>query len=491
MKILLLIILFSFIANLCFAEKIQTKTVYIEAVQGTVENTKAMTDGDPSTGVHFTTGNFGLKVVLDLGSGYEIDHVTFINGKEGVNWLRDLQISAFPPKGFGIEGSREQENMIKPLGRPINLNHNGDAKTEITLPKGIVGRYIYFYVAGGDENAFLNEIEVYGKYNKPERHLLYWYNDFEQLKNEIPYLQEIGITDIYIDNIETGFPQTNSNLNFDDLEKTGVLKALKDAGIRYWIDEHGCFCTLVNSLESLRDDISWRTTIREMEEVYSKAKKLGFTGIMFDAENYMGPLNIRPEFTDHFTPWSFEEEWGYGGAYYQRGLQVGKVMSETIGPNFINLYEARIYADRNDCRQGHYWFLKGMYDAGVTNIRIATEQTYGAGKGELKSSDSADFLTSWFRHPDETVEKIWEAYPFISGVIPGFHPWNCRLKKGMYLPEYLKEQIEEAQVNAPAFWLYNEGNPYAGNPTKTLDQSWCQEMGVTGEDYIKVLKETK
>ena len=163
MRIILLALILTIIPLICFSEKISTKTVYIQAVQGALDNASALTDGDPSTGVHFTTGNFGLKVVLDLGSGYEIDHVTFTNGKEGVNWLRDLQISAFPPKGFGIEGSREQENMIKPLGRPINLNHNGDAKTEITLPKGIVGRYIYFYVAGGDENAFLNEVEVNGK----------------------------------------------------------------------------------------------------------------------------------------------------------------------------------------------------------------------------------------------------------------------------------------------------------------------------------------
>ncbi|MBQ7256717.1 MAG: hypothetical protein IJS60_03375 [Abditibacteriota bacterium] len=491
MKLLLLITILFFIGSLCYGEKIPTKTLYIEALQATIDNAKALTDGDPLTGLLFINGNQGLKTVLDLGAGYEIDHITIINGEEGINWLTDLQISAFPPKGFGIEGPREQEKMIKPLGRPVNLNHNGSAKTEITLPKGVVGRYIYLYLAGGGETASVNEIEIYGKYNKPERHLLYWHTDYDQLKEEIPYLQEIGITDITLDYVESAFPQTNTNVGFNYLEKSGVLPALQKAGIRYWMDEHEAFCTMITSTESLNDETLWQTTIREMEKVYSKAKELGFTGIMFDAENYMGPLPIRPEFTDHFTPWSFEEEWGYKGAYYHRGYEVGKIMSKTIGPNFINLYEARLYADRNDCRQGHYWFLKGMFDAGITNIRIATEKTYGAGKGELKSDDTLDFITSWFCHPDEEVEWIWRSYPFISGVIPGFHPWNTRLKKPMYLPEYLKEQIEETQVNAPAFWIYNEGNPHAGNPIKTLDPDYCKEKGVNPEDYIKVLKETK
>lgn len=490
------ILVLLFVSSGVFAsEKINVKMPYVLAVQGGLENPEALIDSDPKTVATFNLGNFGLKVLLDLGAGYKIDFIRITNGKPGQTlfFLDDCQIAGNPPKGFGIEAPRLQEKMVKPLHRRINLIHGsgGFGVTEIHLPKGMVGRYVYLFINGGGEKVSLGEIEVYGTYNKPERHLLYWPNSYTDVSKGIDYLKEIGITDICLDFVETGFPQTNPNCGFPALDKDGVIKALKKAKIRYWLGEHEAFTTMVTSVNALRDDAKWETTLREMRKIYSKAKELGFTGVLYDAENYQGAIRPKSEFTDHFTSWSFQEEWGYGGEYYHRGYQVGKVISETLGPNFIQLYECRLYADRNDCRQGNYWWLKGMYDAGVTNIRIETEKTYGAGNNEFKIPELPSHLMYYFEYTDSEVERIWEAYPFISGVIPGYHPWNVRVKKPCYLPKYLKEQIEDAQRNAPAFWIYCEGNRLNGDPRKTLDREWCKQNGVTPEEYYDVLKNTK
>ncbi|MBQ0104990.1 MAG: hypothetical protein KBT47_03015 [Armatimonadetes bacterium] len=495
MKIILCLLIFMLCIAISASEKIPAKIVYAEAPGGGLENENALTDGKNDTFASFTNGNQGLKILLDLGKGYNIDYIKIINGKENETlfFLQDLQLSGFAPKGFGTEDKRLQEKMVQVTKRPINLNHGeaGKGETIIPLPKGMVGRYIYMFINGGGEQASVAETEIYGTPNKPERHLLFWSNDYKDLIANLPYLTETGITDIYLDYCETGFPQTNPNCGFAKLIDSGVLPELKKAGIRYWLGEHEAFTTMIESEEALLDDTLWETSYREMEKVYSKAKELGFSGLCYDAENYQGAIRPASEFTDHFTSWSFSSQWGYSGAYYQRGLKVGKIISENLGSRFVGLYECRIYADRNDCRQGHYWWLKGLYDGGVSDIRIATEKTYGAGNNELSIPELPGHLMYWFEHTDQEIQKIWDAYPFISGVIPGYHPWNTRIKKPCYLPQYLEDQIDEAQRNAPAFWIYNEGNPSAGDPRKTLDQAFCKENGINPNDYYDILVKTK
>ena len=145
-----------------------------------------------------------------------------------------------------------------------------------------------------------------------------------------------------------------------------------------------------------------------------------------------------------------------------------------------------MFSDKNDALQGNYWWLKGINDAGV-DVVIAPEKSYGAGNNEIVSSESPH-LHYWFINTAELVNWVYNEYPFIKGVIPGFHPWNVRLGVPMYKPEYLKEQINNATSLTTAFWIYTEGNVKNGDPRLTLNREKCKKYGVIPEDYIDILK---
>jgi len=243
----------------------------------------------------------------------------------------------------------------------------------------------------------------------------------------------------------------------------------------------------------LKDDLSWRTFYRQVRTLYSQLAELGFSGVVFDAEDY-NPLapELRQKyeqelgFADVASSWSFFEEFGYTGAYYRRGLEFGKTFRE-VWPEgkFIQLYEARMYAGKPGCRDGNYWWLRGIADAGV-EIWIATEKTYGAGNGEI--SGGPDYLQRWFVDMNNFIPEAYAAFPMATRIIPGFHPWNTRLRQPLYLSRYLDEQLTLAQELVPAVWIYCEGNPALGDPRLTLDPALCAKFGVTPESYLEVFR---
>ena len=217
----------------------------------------------------------------------------------------------------------------------------------------------------------------------------------------------------------------------------GALKALQERGIRYWLTEHEALTFMVNSPEKLHDDQSWLTTFREMRRIYARARDLGFRGIVYDAEDYEGiPESVREKYkdvADHVCAWTFIEEFGLSGMYYHRGRQTGEAISGVWpGGVLIQLFEARMYDGIPGCRDGNYWWLKGIHDAGV-EIWIATEKTYGAGNGEMAAPDVAEHLVRWFvdRVRCEQCTRIPVRYAGTAG----YHPWNTRTKKPNYLPE--------------------------------------------------------
>jgi hypothetical protein len=153
----------------------------------------------------------------------------------------------------------------------------------------------------------------------------------------------------------------------------------------------------------------------------------------------------------------------------------------------IQLYEARMYAGVPGCRDGNYWWLKGIHDAGV-EVWIATEKTYGAGKGEFAEPGTLDHLTRWFVQMPEFIRNAHYAYPFASRILPGFHPWNTRTKRPNYKPEYLDEQVEKARGLSQGYWIYCEGTAHGGDPRDVLDRAVCEKYGVTPEAYLAVLQ---
>ncbi len=452
-----------------------------------VEQPGNVCDGDMTTECQIahdpnTAGDIATAMVLDLQQACVLEALTIVNGQSNpVRWVEEVSVSG------------DGETFRPLLGRRINLPMwRGGDRTAIPLD-GAVGRYLRVQF-GGVRQGGVSELIPLGYPNYPERHVLCWSGNLERdYLAKLDYFErDLGATDLWLDLVETAFPQTNTNSGFDLWVDTGALKALQERGIRYWLTEHEAFTFMVNSPEKLHDDQGWLTTFREMRRIYARARNLGFRGIVYDAEDYEGiPESVREKYkdvADHVCAWTFIEEFGLSGMYYHRGRQTGEAISGVWpGCVLIQLFEARMYDGIPGCRDGNYWWLKGIHDAGV-EIWIATEKTYGAGNGEMAAPDVAEHLVRWFVDPSSFVKRVHEEYPFATRVLPGYHPWNTRTKKPNYLPEYLNEQLEKTRGVARGWWLYCEGNASGGDPREVLDKAACEKYGVTPEDYLAVFQ---
>jgi hypothetical protein len=457
-----------------------------KSLRGTATSPEAVTGG--GQGAFLIKGeNAAARLMLDLGKSSEVYalRITTPPGNHQT-FLTEVSIGSNPTTTRRL------------LGRSTNLPSWKEGGTvDVTLPADTVGRYLALDFTAGYTDGAVSKVELIGRKNIPERHLLYWAGDLDRdYRGKMDYLaNDLGITDIWLDFIETAFPQTNNNASIDTLVESGVLTEFKKRGIRYWLGEHEFFCSLVNSPEQLRDEVRWMTTIRNARAVYSKAKAAGFHGLKMDAEDYDEvPADVKEKYkgdTDHVTGWSFKEEFGYTGLYYRRGLEYGRMLKEVWDCPVIQLYEARIYADKNDSRAGNYWWLKGMHDAGVSDISIAVEKSYGAGNNEIaKDPTCGEHLYRWFIRLPELCDAVQKAYPFARRVIPFFHPWNTRTGAPMYLPKYLQEQLVDATNITTAFGLYLEGNTSGGDPRDVLKADKLAPYGITADDYLDVLKQS-
>jgi hypothetical protein len=324
-----------------------------------------------------------------------------------------------------------------------------------------------------------------GGLRDPERHLLGWASNFQNdYKNKVDYFDKIlGLTDIWIHNVQDAFPTTFIQVGFPALISTGVLDDFADRGINYWLGDHEAFCTMVRDVAALRDDTKWNEVYAKAATIYTQARALGFKGLVLDAENYypVTPETVARYQTngENISSWSFSDEFGADGDYYRRGLAYGNVIKSTWPECIlIQIYEALIYGSN---RQGNYWWLQGIHDAGV-EIWIGTQLTYGAGANEI----AKDYLGRWHVNMSELMTKVQAAYPMASRVLPGFHPWNIRTGQPQYLPKYLTEQMNQAR-NQPGFWLYTEGLSLGGDPREpdNQDAPYWQSYKVTPQEFFQ------
>ena len=459
----------------------ETKTL-----RGEVVSPEALASKESDEDMILKGENAAAALVLDLGQPSEVRSVRIKTPAGSYHtFLREIALGTNP-------------HSVRPmLGRSINLPSWDEGGTlDIPLPSDSVGRFLTIELSAGYTDGAISELEVIGRKNVPERHLLFWAGSFDRdyIKKMDFIVDDLGITDIWLDYIETGFPQTNRNASIEAAVASGALETFKKRGVRYWLGEHEFFCELVNTPDDLKDDLKWATTLRQARLVYAKAKAAGFHGLKFDAEDYALPgpdMEARyKEFTDHITGWGFKEEFGYDGLYYRRGLEYGRMLKEVWDCPVIQLYEARLYADKNDSRGGNYWWLKGMFDAGVTDISISLEKSYGAGNNEIaKDPTCGDHLYRWFIRLPDLLADARQAYPFAQRFIPLFHPWNTRTGAPMYLPKYLEEQISDATKVTTAFGFYLEGNTSAGDPRDVLKQENLSPYGLSPEDYLEILRD--
>ncbi|MBN2309836.1 MAG: discoidin domain-containing protein [Candidatus Hydrogenedentes bacterium] len=453
----------------------------------TVEQADAVLDGDVATECVIThdpnqPGDLDAAVVIDLGAPCVVDSVRVVNGQSHpIRWVTEIEIG------------RDGEHFRALLGRRVNLPmwRGGDTKA-IAFP-GAVGRYVRVHF-GGVRTGSLSELAVTGRANVPERHVLCWSGDLERdFVEALDFFEkELLATDLWVSFGETGFPETTSNGSFAMAADSGILDQFEARGIRWWLNEHEAFTFMVNGPDDLHDEQRWLTTLRQMRDAYGQACALGFRGVVFDAEDYDGvPEDVRKRYedtADHVDAWTFHEEFGLGGMYYHRGRQVGGAI-EAVWPEgiVIQLYEARMYDGIPGCRDGNYWWLKGIHDAGV-EVWLATEKTYGAGNREVDEPSNLPHLQYWFVDLDTFIGVVFAEYPFATRVLPGFHPWNMRTRSINYLPKYLDEQLEKAAGLTQAHWIYCEGNPRGGDPRGALDPDICAKYKVTPEDYLAEFK---
>lgn len=457
------------------------QVVSAEARSGVPGDPAKAVDGDPETEFAFDWANGGAVLTLDLGGPRVLDRIRVTNGRSApVVWLTEC--SAGP----------DTTHLRPLLGRPVNLAmwRPGDS-TEVPLG-GAVARYARVSVAGGGDRGSIAEIAFYGRENRPERHLMCWSGDIRRdVLDKLDYFQhDLGVTDLWLDFIETAFPQTNRNAGFAAWVASGAFEQFRARGIRFWLAEHEAFTFLVQCPEDLRDDRRWETTLRQARYIYAQAKALGFRGLVLDAEDYDGvTADARRRYADsadHVDAWCFADEFGPAGMYYLRGRQFGLALAEVWRCPLLQVYEARLYAGKGDCRAGNYWWLRGIHDAGI-EIWVATEKTYGAGQGEIQT-DAPEHLRTWFVRMPEFVPRVHDAYPFAARVLPGFHPWNTRTRQPNYLPRYLAEQIATAANCVPGFWIYTEGIMHGGDPRQVLDAAFLEAQSLTAERYLDVLR---
>ncbi len=189
----------------------------------------------------------------------------------------------------------------------------------------------------------VGELEVYGRDNLPERHLMCWTGDYRRdVVEKIDFLaNDLGATDLWLDYVETAFSQGNENAGLDRLVDTGLLEILRKRGIRYWLSEHEAFTHMVNSPEDLRDDRRWYTLFRQMKQIFSPARDLGFRGIVGGA----GPLELaRPAIA------SLEHVRGCGGRFPLR-VHVEQVHEGIMGQRLWPLGEDAVFGPPEVCLQ--------------------------------------------------------------------------------------------------------------------------------------------
>ena len=492
--------------------------------QDATSGTQNLLDGDAKTEFTFAFPNGGAEIVLDLGAPAVVSGLRLTAGPSGGPFHLDevsvggrRQNFEIIEKGYKkgdqnlghhaeqgrVWGANADGHMRPLLGRKVNLVVKPGEVSEISLPPSVARLVRVRVSASYQDKVGVAGIEVLGRpEHRMERHLLHWWagNAQEDFVDAADYLAgDLGATDVWIDKIASAFTSTRPDFGFGSLTESGALDALKAKDIRYWLVEGEGFAGMVNSPEDLRNDLMWQTTLRRAREIFTEAKKLGFSGYVMDAEDYALPSAEVTEAAkkkygfDHIDAWCFKDEFGPDGMYYLRGREFGRVVHEVWGPDavMIQYYIPQVY---HDYRLGNYWWLRGMYDEGV-EIRVADQQTYGAGKGELydASKGYADWTTRWFTNFPEKCRQVHELLPFVTKVYPGLHPWvTSHGAIPLYLPQYLDDQLDISGDYFDAVWIYNGGTPHGGDPRKVLDPEVMKKLqethGVTAEDYIKVFR---
>ncbi len=281
----------------------------------------------------------------------------------------------------------------------------------------------------------------------------------------------IGITDVWLYPMKGAFPQDQrpeTQQSAEQLGKAGVLEAYRKNAIRYWWFERPVpdyayetqkrpdapGVNLWDNSEPTR--VFWAGVCERVSKIYAEARKAGFEGVAYDGEAY---YSFKGDASGKEKPWVWgghEDQYGVGGNYYKRGLQVGKaVQAVWPGARVIMVYAFGYSGER--------WWYQGFKDAGL-DVYLGLEHSYGAGPAR----PGGQWYQSWWggKKTKATCDSKREAFPFIvdnKHMIAGLFPLDYGPKVPNYEAKYFREQLASAANDDPAgpiaVWLWPPISP--------------------------------
>lgn len=311
-----------------------------------------------------------------------------------------------------------------------------------------------------------------------------------------PWYREIGVTDLWVYMLEGAFPQdqrAEAQLSIEELQGFGFLETYSKNGLRYWWFERpvpdfayvtyerpdGSKADLWDS--SAETEAFWNGVCERVREVYPEVGKAGFRGLVFDNEAY---YSYKGDESGKEKPWVWgghEDQYGLGGNYHKRGLQVGRAIKAVWPDAKVIMVYAFGYP-------GERWWYQGFKDAGL-EVFLGAEHTYGAGPAK----EGTAWYQSWWqgKRTKEMCDLKRKQFPFVRDnqhVMAGVFPVDFKNSRPNYLAKYFREQVDSAANGDPAgaipIWIWPEG-PFTPESWKSIA---CQE-GETPDDYLKVLRE--
>ena len=310
------------------------------------------------------------------------------------------------------------------------------------------------------------------------------------------WYRSIGITDVWLYPLQGAFPQDQrpeTQQSVGDLETGGTLDSYRKNRIRYWWFERPVpdyFYVTTKRADSPKSNLwdsreetnaHWAKVCNKIASIYPQVRRSGFSGIVYDTESY---YSYQGDEKGTSKPWVWgghDDQYGPGGNYYRRGLQLGKAI-HAVWP------EAKLVMAYAFGYQGEVWWYRGVKDGGV-DLFIGPEHTYGAGPPELGSQ----YYQSWWQGKTlkETCDWKRTQFPCIldnQHVMAGVFPIDFGAKKPNYRAKYFREQLAlaaTADSRGPiAVWIWPQG-PFTPKSWREVEYV----RGETADDYLRVLRD--
>ncbi|MFA6111478.1 MAG: hypothetical protein WDA75_22190 [Candidatus Latescibacterota bacterium] len=322
------------------------------------------------------------------------------------------------------------------------------------------------------------EVHLFGGDMTAGAPLAQWYHD-------------IGITDLWLYPFRGAFPQDQRPEDQKTPEQVAeLLAAYRQHHLRCWWMERPVPDVFYQEARgegrhlwdaSPEAEALWAGVCEQIRAIYPRVKGAGFRGVVYDNESY---YSYQGDEQGDQKPWVWgghAAEYGTGGHYYQRGLQVGKAIRAAWPEAAVVMVYAFGY-------EGERWWYQGFQDAGV-ELFLGPEHTYGAGPPELGEA----WYQSWWQGRDLKATCDWKCtqFPFVADnahVMAGLFPIEFTTLRPNYRARYFREQLSQAANGDPAgpipVWIWPQG-PFSPESWQAVQYAGTDTAG----SYLQALCE--